>query len=492
MKSRISSLVTPTTVISPICVTSVRPGILLGGKYRLVKPIGEGGMGWVWRAEQVHWGAPVAVKLIQPQPSPGQAKLSADQSEQRLRRFLVEAKTAAAIRSPHVVQILDHGVDPELNWSYIVMELLEGETLESRLARCGRLTGDETVRVMLQVAKALSRVHEANLVHRDLKPSNVFLVHNDGEDVVKVLDFGIAKAGPSSLADAPITVTGQQLGTPVYMSPEQIRGMPDVDFRADLWAFGVIAYECLVGERPFNGETLGDLSLKICAEPIPRPSASAPLPTAFDEWFWRCVNRERQFTFTSAREAAERLEWALAEDAAHRHADAHSAPAALPSTGLSGSRFDATTVAATSTSQLPIPVRPRDDGGGARWKTFAVVISLTATVGALLASRRDPAASDPATELPSAQAASLAATNAPTSATSEPTELAVPPPLAASSTGSSTEGLAASEAAPRLSGVATATARKPSLRRPPPTVTVGVPSVPAPQRSLDDLIEDRH
>lgn len=285
-------------------------------------------MGWVWKAEQVQWGAPVAVKIIDLRSHASPDGPTEQERALRIRRFLAEAKTAATIRSPHVVQILDHGIDQELGAPYIVMELLEGETLEARLERAGRLTPSETIRVMSQVAKALSRVHEAQLVHRDLKPSNIFLVRNDGEDLVKVLDFGIAKGGQGNLDERPITATGQQIGTPYYMSPEQIRGSTDVDFRTDLWAFGVIAYECVVGQRPFNGETLGDLSLKICAEPIPRASDVVSVPRTFDDWFWRCVNRERDFTFGSAREAAERLDGALSAGRNGNELQAHVEPVA--------------------------------------------------------------------------------------------------------------------------------------------------------------------
>src|SRR5690606_14909255 len=144
----------------------------------------------------------------------------------------------------------------------------------------------------------------------DLKPSNVFLVANDDDVVAKVLDFGIAKANAETEL-APITATGEQMGTPFYMSPEQVRGQRVIALRADIWAFGVIAYECLTGFRPFDGETLGVLSLRICVEPVPVPSHAAPLPVAFDTWFARAVARDRSQTFGSAKEAAEALRQAL-------------------------------------------------------------------------------------------------------------------------------------------------------------------------------------
>lgn len=268
-------------------------------------------MGWVWMAQHLEWQAPVAVKLVELRRAEHLQPNSPPRSDSPLlQRFFNEARAAASIRSPHVVQILDHGVDPALRLPFIVMELLEGETLDQRLAREGRLSPEVGSNILGQVARALTRVHEANMVHRDLKPSNVFLVANDDDVVAKVLDFGIAKANAETEL-APITVTGEQMGTPFYMSPEQVRGQRVIDLRADIWAFGVIAYECLTGARPFDGETLGVLSLRICVEPLPVPSRIAPLPAAFDAWFAKAVARDRTQTFGSAKEAAETLRQAL-------------------------------------------------------------------------------------------------------------------------------------------------------------------------------------
>lgn len=293
----------------------VAAGTLIAGKYRLERPIGKGGMGWVWRAQHVEWNAPVAVKLINPGVLRAGGGVAPDKPNPLLQRFFSEARAAAAIRSPHVVQILDHGIDPARELPFIVTELLEGETLAERLERVGRLDTSTTVTVLTHVARALTRMHESEMVHRDLKPSNVFLVQNDEELVAKVLDFGIAKTRNDEFTDTPITVTGQQLGTPYYMSPEQIRGNRQIDYRADLWAFGVMAFECLTGTRPFDGETIGDLTLRICVEPLPLPSQRVAVPSELDAWFLRCINRDRSLTFTSAREAAEALRAILTPNA---------------------------------------------------------------------------------------------------------------------------------------------------------------------------------
>src|SRR6185503_11783841 len=143
-----------------------------------------------------------------------------------------------------------------------------------------------------QIARALSRAHEAGIVHRDLKPDNVFLVRNEDEEIAKVLDFGIAKSAANRLDKDAGTRTGAVMGTPYYMSPEQISGSKAVDSRADLWALGVIACECLTGRRPFEADSVGGLALKICTEPLPRPSALAPTPAGFDAWFERAASRD--------------------------------------------------------------------------------------------------------------------------------------------------------------------------------------------------------
>jgi len=255
-------------------------------------------MGSVWLAEHLTLCSQVAIKLIH---------VDIASSAEVLGRFLREAQAAASLRSPHVVQILDHGVDD--GTPYIAMELLDGESLADRLARVGRLEPAVLSRIMTQIGRAIGRAHEAGIVHRDLKPDNVFLVRNDDDEITKVLDFGIAKStlpGAGSLGAAPSsgTRTGAVLGTPYYMSPEQAEGARSLDHRSDIWAMGVIAFECLLGRRPFDAETLGGLLLAICTRPIPIPSQLASVPAGFDAWFARACNRDLAQRFGSARDAA--------------------------------------------------------------------------------------------------------------------------------------------------------------------------------------------
>lgn len=271
-------------------------GQILAEKYRLIEQLSRGGMGAVWRAEHIELGTPAAVKLIDP--------LLAD-TEEAVHRFRREAQAAASLRSANIVQILDYGV---ANGSpYIAMELLRGKSLARHLSQVGRLTPIETTIILSQVGKAVAWAHSMGVVHRDLKPDNIFLAEDAGETVVKLLDFGIAKTLDVRLVEPPTTITGAMMGTPFYMSPEQTSGQKVVDSRSDIWAFAVIAFECLTGQRPFQSETLGSLVLAICSEPIPIPSAIASVPAGFDEWFARAAHRDLQQRYHSIREAAKEL-----------------------------------------------------------------------------------------------------------------------------------------------------------------------------------------
>ncbi len=284
--------------------TAPEPNLVLAGRYRLEKRLGAGGMGAIWRAEHLVLRAPVAVKLLEREALP---------DEDTIARFMREAQAAATLRSPHVVQIFDYGVDGR--WPFIVMELLEGENLAQRLKRVKRLSPENTMRILTHVARAMVRAHEAGIVHRDLKPENVFLIKNEDEEVAKVLDFGVAKVSSTNLAqpgqESARTRTGSILGTPYYMSPEQAQGNKTVDHRSDLWSLAVIAFECLVGTRPFFSDGLGDLVLQICVRDIPVPSDRATVPLGFDAWFAKAVARDPDLRFQTPREMIESLRDAL-------------------------------------------------------------------------------------------------------------------------------------------------------------------------------------
>ena len=274
------------------------PGAILAGKYRLISEIGRGGMGSVWRAEHLGWEAPVALKLMN-------SDISAH--PEAIARFEREVRLAAGLRSPHVVQVLDHGVDDATGTPFIAMELLEGESLARRLKR-SPLSPAETFHVFSELVRALTRAHAAGIVHRDLKPDNVFLVKNDEESHTKVLDFGVAKWMAPDPLESGLTRPGSVVGTPYYMSPEQIQGSREIDHRADLWALAAIACECLTGRRPFEAPDFAQLAVLLLGNRgRPLPSELGPVPPGFDAWFLRATDPDISQRFQSAREMAQAL-----------------------------------------------------------------------------------------------------------------------------------------------------------------------------------------
>ncbi len=268
-------------------------GSIIANRYHLQRKLGSGGMGSVWLAHDQSLDSLCAVKLVDPE--------KAANEEVRI-RFEREAKAAAQIRGVNVVDIFDHGIFEGI--PFIVMEYLEGEDLGARLERSGPLDLDQTYQIVGQVARALVRAHANGIVHRDLKPENIFLVPGDDAEVAKVLDFGIAKHEQYSLAGK-TTKTGSFMGTPYYMSPEQARGK-QIDWRSDLWALGVIAFQCLTGRPPFESEALGELMGMILYDPIPRMSERNPrLPASLDVWWNKAVARDREERFQSAKELSD-------------------------------------------------------------------------------------------------------------------------------------------------------------------------------------------
>ncbi|WP_275936751.1 serine/threonine-protein kinase [Labilithrix luteola] len=264
---------------------------------RLVRPLGEGGMGSVWVAEHLALHTQVVVKFI--------ANDLRD-SKEATERFSREAAAAAQVKSPHVVQTFDHGLTGD-GVPYIVMELLEGRDLGAYLDEHGKLAPGQVGEIIHQLSRALERAHERGIVHRDIKPGNIFLCDQGGEVFVKLLDFGIAKGVEGPRLDSN-TKTGAMIGSPFYMSPEQVLGSKDLDRRTDLWSVGVVAYEALTGKRPFDAETMGGLAIKIHSEPLPLVTGVVPeLPAALDTWFHKACSRNVDERFRSAKELAEAL-----------------------------------------------------------------------------------------------------------------------------------------------------------------------------------------
>src|ERR1700690_700329 len=287
--------------------TKIATGTVLVGKYRVTRELGRGGMAAVYEAEHVHIGKRVAVKVLA-------SELAS--STIVTERFFREARAAASIKSPYIVEVYDSG-RLEDGRPFIVMELLEGESLYDRMARVRIIDAPTTVRIIGQVAKGLMKAHGAGIVHRDLKPENIHLCPGeDGEEIAKILDFGLAKFYSPVEVDektARLTREGAVFGTPAYMSPEQVKGHGNVDHRADLWALGCMAYECLIGRPVWNTDQGVAMTFAaIATQPLPIPSKVRPdLPPAFDDWFKHALERDPAKRFQSAKELADTLKDAL-------------------------------------------------------------------------------------------------------------------------------------------------------------------------------------
>jgi serine/threonine-protein kinase len=295
-------------------------GTLLGGKYRVERVLGQGGMGVVVEATHTGLAQRVAIKFLR-----NEAKALAG----ALDRFAREARACAQVKSDHVVRVFDTGVF-ETGEPYIVMELLDGEDLRSAIARRGALMPMEVATFAIEACEALAEAHALGIVHRDLKPANLFVVRRaDGSAVLKVLDFGISKLQTSEAGMQ--TSANVTLGSPRYMSPEQIRTPRDVDARCDVWAMGVVMYEALAGHPPFEGEGMVGLATAIATErPSPLPQH---VPFGLANVVMKCLEKDRRARFGSAIELAAALRPFAAVEAqlaADRIVRASGAPASTP------------------------------------------------------------------------------------------------------------------------------------------------------------------
>jgi serine/threonine-protein kinase len=252
------------------------------GNYQIVRKLGEGGMGVVYLGQHTLLGRRAAIKVLLP-------TLSA--RPDIVNRFFNEARAVTTISDPGIVQVFDFGYHTDGS-AFIVMEFLEGEPLDQRLARLGKLPVYEALRLCRQLASSLAAAHAQHIIHRDLKPENIFLVH-DGEvqsgERSKILDFGIAKLSDEHPGKMK-TNTGALMGTPVYMSPEQCRGLAELDHRSDIYALGCVLFHLMTGRPPFEGEGMGDIIAAHIREPAPVPSSRTPeIPANVDALVMRCL-----------------------------------------------------------------------------------------------------------------------------------------------------------------------------------------------------------
>jgi serine/threonine-protein kinase len=269
------------------------PDQVLNGVYRLEAQLGEGGMGTIWRARHEALGRPCAVKFLR------EGFDTLDRSE-RTERFLREAKLVASIQSRFVVSLFDFGSTPE-GELFMVMELLAGRTLEHRLAEPPGMPLRETARVIGLALAGLQAVHERGIVHRDLKPDNVFLVEDADGCFPKIIDFGISRPVGRSGRGRALTRAGLTMGTPHYMAPEQVRGDPDIDGRADLYTLGIVLFKAATGRLPHEAENVLELLVKVASEPAADPFALRPeMGKAFADVIARSLARDRKERFASA------------------------------------------------------------------------------------------------------------------------------------------------------------------------------------------------
>ena len=275
-------------------------GQVIDGKYRLVRLLGSGGMGAVYEGENTRIRRRVAIKMLH---------ASVSTQQESVTRFEREAQAAGRIGSEHICEVLDLGVLPDAT-RYMVMEYLEGETLSSRIKRAGRLLPMQAIPLLTQVLEGLEAAHTAGIIHRDLKPDNVWIVPTRGgtKDFVKVLDFGVSKFSQIGGEEMNQTRAGAVVGTPYYMSPEQARGMGAIDARTDVYAIGVVLYQAVTGQVPYQAETFNELLFKIVLEVAPPPQIYVPdIDPDFVSIIQRAMSREPQQRYQSCTEFRDAL-----------------------------------------------------------------------------------------------------------------------------------------------------------------------------------------
>ena len=331
------------------------------GNYRIIAKLGEGGMGAVYLAEHPSIGRKVAVKMIRPDFS---------NDAETLRRFVREARSTATLRHPALVDIMDYGVHEKTGSAYIIMEYLEGESLDACLERQGRLAIVRAAHIARQIALGMAAAHRAGIIHRDLKPGNVHLgVDPDrpGVDVVKVLDFGIAKLANNDTGVGPTTRTDVLLGTPRYMAPEQCRGGGALDHRADIYALGCLFYETLCGRPPFPYQWPGELIAAHLGEmPVPPRALVPSIPAPLDALVMRAIAKNPDHRPPTMSDIAREIEAFLGTDASMPPiaiAESGAPPGVLEATHASDAVDRAATAAAATTTASAV-IRPAPFGHG--------------------------------------------------------------------------------------------------------------------------------
>jgi eukaryotic-like serine/threonine-protein kinase len=467
----------------------VSKGDLIAGKYRVGGVIASGGMGVVVEGRHEALDQRVAIKFLRPQTA---------KSAEAKERFMREARAAARIESEHVVRVFDVGMH-EGKIPYMVMELLEGMDLDREMHLRGPLPVVEAVDRIVQALEAVAEAHAMGIVHRDLKPSNLYLASRAGKTKkrVKVLDFGISKVAAEALLSASLTSTKSVLGSPGYMSPEQVRNTKSVDARGDVWSIGVILYELLSGRSAYSGESLGDVFAKIREEPLVSIRTYRPdVPPALDAVIAKCLERDRDKRFPNAGVLREALLPFASESGARGALDSitEAEPDAFARAAMDQATLDVpkdlppsgNTISATS-SQADVA----NDAETPKLSQRRVVIGLAAVAAVLLVAAAVGLRSSPSVSQTSA------VVSPPTTSARSPAESGPPAPLgetmeepAAALAPASSPTPSASDGPPKgpRSPAAGKVARPPSTR---PATSVNTPpprsSAPPPSKKANDL-----
>ena len=399
---------------------ALQPGTVLARKFRVVRCLGEGGMGAVYEIEHELTKHRRALKLLH---------ASMTQMPSVVERFLREASAAGRVGNPHIVESFDAGT-LDTGEPYLVLEMLRGETLAQTIAR-GPMPLATMVDLIGQACDGIQAAHAVGIVHRDLKPDNLFVIEQDGAPFVKILDFGISKFDPSQTGGLALTQAGAALGTPYYMSPEQIRGEVSLDARADIYALGVILYECAASVRPFDAETLTHLAILIhSGQPKPLSALRPDLPPAFVDLVQRAMASDREQRIQTAAELCAGLEQFGAVSFRSRGTGPRSMlpQSVVPARTLGTSAAGVSIRAATATTK-PKSAVPLLAGLGLGAVALGGVLFVTLHHGAPA-----PTTSAESPLVPSAPVAAAAAPSTPVSAPSAAQSAAPPiPPPAASS-----------------------------------------------------------
>ncbi|MEO7731862.1 MAG: serine/threonine-protein kinase [Kofleriaceae bacterium] len=443
-------------------MTNVVPiGAVLAGRYRVERVLGQGGMGVVVKAMHLQLHQPVAMKFLLPEVLGNQ---------QIVQRFLREAQAAVRLKSEHVARVIDVG-SLESGAPYMVLEYLEGSDL-STFPR-SQLSVGVVVDLILQACEALAEAHSLGIVHRDIKPANFFIVRGaDGTPMLKVLDFGISK---TPVTGTNLTATQSVMGTPAYMSPEQMRSSRDVDQRSDLWALGVVLYELLQGAPPFGGDTFSSMVIKVVTEAL--PAMTVPLPGDLSAIVYRCLEKDPARRFQNVAELAQALApYARSETQAsisvqrtrsivgleNHRAPVEPGPArrAIPPSTISG---------AAGANTMPPPT------GRKRWPIVAALGALAGVVIIAVVSSRG-GAGDPSKS--SAAAPRDTATTAPAPPPPPPAATTPPAPPAVATTPAAAPPAATTPVATAPATTPPATAPAAAPLTPPPAVIPTVAATP--------------